>query len=158
MNHTCLFANSHSVREVSVRESHPLVPGRKNIPSMNHFTKTFPRAPVQREHKYWPKSDIIANTCTAGVDAGNSQVQKIFSGFMPMSLRRVQCVTTFKICATTFMSGIITRLSFTQYTGYLIMSRLIITKKQVSGVVWDRWLQLQGNLLFSVFWISAGNL
>lgn len=157
MNHTCLFANSHSVREVTVRASHPLVPGRKNIPSMNHFTKTFPRAAVQGEHKHWPRSDIIANTCTAGIDAGNSNSQDI-SGFMPTSLRRVQCVTTFKICATTFVLGIITQLSFTQYTGYLIMNRLIITKKQVSGVVWDRWLQLPGNLLFSVFWISAGNL
>lgn len=113
----CLFANSpdsHSVREVTVRATHQLVPGRKNIPPMNHLTKIFPRATVQGGHKYWSRTDIIANICSTEVDAENSHVQKIFSCLMPMSLMRVQCGTTFKIRVTTFMLGIITRLSFTQ--------------------------------------------
>lgn len=87
-----------------------LVPGRKNTPPMNHLTKIFPGATARGEHKYWPRTDIIADICSTGVDAGNPHVQKVFPCLMPMSLVRVQCVTAFEICATIFMLGV----SFTQ--------------------------------------------
>lgn len=57
---------------------------------------------------------------------------------------RVQCVATFKICAITFILGIILVLVSPSITRYLSLStdKLIVLKKHSTGVVWDRRFQL----------------
>lgn len=75
----------------------------------------FPRVTIQGGHEYWSRTDGIANVCNTGIDTGNPHVQKIYSCLIYMSLMRVQCVAAFKICAITFMLGIIRWLSLNQY-------------------------------------------